>query len=93
MQTAEKVLPVLFIFAENGDVSSTEAHFAAVLPKLHSAAQILHELMMLIINLLSQLGALCSEETRKATVISGTLIVATTQLMCCKASVAAIWPW
>ena len=52
MQTAEKVLPVVFIFAENGEVSSPEAQFAAVLPQLHSAAQIIQELMMLIINLL-----------------------------------------
>ena len=82
LQIAERVLPLLFMFAESENRDSPEGHFAAVLPQLHSAAQMVQELTMLVINLVSQLGALCSEETRKATVISGTASAAARQLTC-----------
>ena len=68
VQVTEQVYPALLVFAEGDLAESQEPRFAAVLPSLCSA----EKLTALVTNLLSQLGALCSEETRKATVISGT---------------------
>ena len=66
----ESVLPLLLTFGQ-ASADSTEMAFAAVLPQLQMAAHALQELTLLVVNLVSQLGALCSEQTRKSTVISG----------------------
>ncbi len=75
LQIVEENFPLLLTFGEaaNDDdkARSTEMAFAAVLTQLQAAAILLHQLTLLIVNLLSQLGALCSEQTRKSTVISG----------------------
>ena len=71
----EEIFPLLLTFREaaNGHdkAGSTEMAFAAILPQLQAAAVLLHQSTLLVVNLLSQLGALCSEQTRKSTVISG----------------------
>ena len=71
----EEIFPLLLTFGEaaNGDdkAGSTEIAFATILTQLQAAAVLLHQLTLLVVNLLSQLGALCSEQTRKSTVISG----------------------
>lgn len=53
-------------------VGSTEFLFASAVSQLRTAAERLKVLTELVLNLLQQLGALCSEQTRKSTVISGT---------------------
>ncbi|KAA6428773.1 MAG: hypothetical protein FRX49_01648 [Trebouxia sp. A1-2] len=74
-QMVEEIFPLLLTFREaaNGHdkAGSTEMAFAAILPQLQAAAVLLHQSTLLVVNLLSQLGALCSEQTRKSTVISG----------------------
>ncbi|DBB00647.1 TPA: hypothetical protein ACH3X3_002327 [Trebouxia sp. C0006] len=74
-QMIEEIFPLLLTFGEaaNGDdkAGSTEMAFAAILTQLRAAAVLLHQLTLLVVNLLSQLGALCSEQTRKSTVIAG----------------------
>ena len=71
----EEILPLLLTFGEaaNGDdkAGGTEMAFAAILTQLQAAAVLLHQMTLLVVNLLSQLGALCSEQTRKSTVIAG----------------------
>jgi len=75
LQMVEEIFPLLLIFGEaaNGDdkAGSTEMAFAAILTQLQAAAVLLQQLTLLVVNLLSQLGALCSEQTRKSTVIAG----------------------
>ncbi|DBA77760.1 TPA: hypothetical protein ACH3X2_008450 [Trebouxia sp. C0005] len=74
-QMVEEIFPLLLTFREaaNGHdkAGSTEMAFAAILPQLQAAAVLLHQSTLLVVNLLSQLGALCLEQTRKSTVISG----------------------
>ncbi|KAL0039142.1 hypothetical protein WJX77_009062 [Trebouxia sp. C0004] len=74
-QMVEEFFPLLLTFGEapnnNDRAGSTEMAFAAILTDLQAAATLLHQLTLLVVNLLSQLGALCSEQTRKSTVISG----------------------
>ena len=75
LQMVEEIFPLLLTFGEaaHGDdkAGSTEMAFAAILTQLQAAAVLLHQSTLLVVNLLSQLGALCSEQTRKSTVISG----------------------
>lgn len=75
VQIEDDVFPLLLTFAEGASsldtAGSTEQYFAAISPQLQTAADLVHELTLLAVNLLSQLGALCSEQTRKSTVISG----------------------
>ena len=72
----KEVFPLLLTFGEDEtddhSAGSLEIVFAAVLPQLQTAAALLRQLTLLVVNQLSQLGALCSEQTRKSTVISGT---------------------
>ena len=74
----KEVSPLLLTFGEddtdNHNASNLEIAFAAVLPQLQTAAALLRQLTLLVVNQLSQLGALCSEQTRKSTVISGTIM-------------------
>ena len=75
LEMIEEIFRLLLTFgaAANGDdkAGSTEMAFAAILTQLRAAAVLLHQLTLLVVNLLSQLGALCSEQTRKSTVIAG----------------------
>lgn len=75
MQTSQDLLPLLLLVGEacNGTAvpGSTELLFASAVSQLREAAEQLTTLSELILNLLQQLGALCSEQTRKSTVISG----------------------
>lgn len=78
LQFVKAVFPLLLIFGEDETDSHSagnlEIAFAAVLPQLQTAAALLRQLTLLVVNQLSQLGALCSEQTRKSTVISGTIM-------------------
>ena len=71
----EEIFPLLLTFGEaahdDDKAGSTEMAFAVILTQLQAAAVLLHQSTLLVVNLLSQLGALCSEQTRKSTVISG----------------------
>ena len=75
LQIFTQAFPLLLTFGESvastDSFASIEMAFAAVLPQLRTAADLLQQLTLLVVNLLSQLGALCSEQTRKSTVISG----------------------
>ena len=75
LQTSQDLFPLLLLVGEacNGTAvsGSTELLFASALSRLHEAAEKLTTLTELVLNLLQQLGALCSEQTRKSTVISG----------------------
>lgn len=75
MQMVEQIFPMLLTFGDafSSIASSTslEIQFATALPKLCTAARAIKDLTLLLVNLLQQLGALCSEQTRKSTVISG----------------------
>jgi len=89
LQMVEEIFPLLLTFGEaaNGDdkAGSTEMAFAAILTQLQAAAMLLHQLTLLVVNLLSQLGALCSEQTRKSTVISGAHLQPTNATYKCQA--------
>ena len=75
LQTSQDLFPLLLLVGEacNGPAAhgSTELLFASAMSPLREAAEKLTTLTELILNLLQQLGALCSEQTRKSTVISG----------------------
>ena len=75
LQIFSEAFPLLLTFGESvastDSFASNEMAFAAVLPQLRTAADLLQQLTLLVVNLLTQLGALCSEQTRKSTVISG----------------------
>ena len=75
LQTSQDLFPLLLLVGEacNGTAVhvSTELLFASAMSPLREAAEKLTTLTELILNLLQQLGALCSEQTRKSTVISG----------------------
>ena len=68
---------MLLMFGEaqqsNAAPASPELQFAAALAELGRAAKAVSNLTAVLVNLLQQLGALCSEQMRKSTVISGTL--------------------
>ena len=78
LQVEAQVLPMLVTFgkeqASHASPAAVELQFAAALPKLCIAVKAVDDLTLLLVNLLQQLGALCSEQTRKSTVISGTQI-------------------
>lgn len=72
LQLIEQVFPLLLTFGGlTSAPSSTELQFATALPGLSRAAKASADLALLLSNLLQQLGALCSEQTRKSTVVSG----------------------
>ena len=75
LQTSQDLFPLLLLVGEacHGTAvdGSTELLFASAVSDLRKAAEKLTTLTELILNLLQQLGALCSEQTRKSTVISG----------------------
>lgn len=66
--------------------AALEVQFAAALPKLSIAAKAVNDMTLLLVNLLQQLGALCSEQTRKSTVISGDREICAGQLTMLTAS-------
>ena len=75
LQTSQDLFPLLLLVGEacsgSAGNGSIELLFASAASDLRGAAEKLTTLTELILNLLQQLGALCSEQTRKATVISG----------------------
>lgn len=77
LQISQNMFPLVLLMGDacSGILNSslTELRFASVMPQLHKAAAKLTTLTDLIVNLVQQLGALCSEQTRKSTVISGVL--------------------
>jgi hypothetical protein len=89
LQIVDEIFPLLLTFGEaannNDKAGSTEMAFAAILTQLQAAAMLLHQLTLLVVNLLSQLGALCSEQTRKSTVISGAHLQPTNATYKCQA--------
>ena len=70
---------MLLMFGEaqhsNTMPASLELQFAAALAELSRAAKAVSNLTTVLVNLLQQLGALCSEQTRKSTVISGAVAI------------------
>lgn len=77
LQVVDQVFPMLLMFGEAQNSKNTpaslELQFAAALAELGRAAKAVSDLTTVLVNLLQQLGALCSEQMRKSTVISGTV--------------------
>lgn len=75
VQISQDLFPLLLLVGKpcSGatDSGSIELQFAFAMPRLRRAAEKLSTLTELIVNMFQQLGALCSEQTRKSTVISG----------------------
>ena len=79
LQITQELFPLLLLLGDAVTCASglSESVFVTAIPQLHTASGRLHGLMELAVNLLQQLGALCSEQTRKSTVISGTTTAGT----------------
>lgn len=78
VQITEELFPMLLLLGDAVTCAdgTNELMFAMAICQLRTALGRLNSLMEFIVNLLQQLGALCSEQTRKSTVISGTIIAA-----------------
>ncbi len=67
--------PALLLLGEGGagvgGEGAAQAALARLLPALHALAALLARLEAAAGNLLGQLGALCCEQTRKATILQG----------------------
>ena len=75
-QAEAEFFPALLLYGEGpagiGGEGAAQAGLAQLLPKLRALGELLARLEAAAGNLLGQLGALCCEQTRKATILQGT---------------------
>lgn len=72
MQAEEQAYPLLLMFGEGcPKPPEPAAALVAALPALRDVVDLADALQRLALNLLCQLGGLCAEHTRKATILQG----------------------
>ena len=72
MQAEQHAYPLLLMFGEGCPAPpEPAAALVAALPGLRDIAELTEALQRLALNLLCQLGGLCAEHTRKATILQG----------------------